>query len=104
MNDYVDSTTKLSTGADCIWDTSNCTITTSGGTSPYLSIVPPNTCPTCGHFFYQWITPCYDYNKEGELETRIEELEEMLELLEEETGSEVVETPRFKVVKKKEKK
>ena len=79
---------------------------TTGGTTA-------NDCPS----YPGWSTPQYpsgtssnyvwttyrDHKDEkiDELEARIEALEEMLELIEEKTGYEVVEEPRFKVRKKK---
>jgi len=51
-----------------------------------------------------WNYPYYTWDPSQrviELEARIEALEEMLEMLEEKTGYEVVEEPRFKVRKKR---
>lgn len=58
----------------------------------------PSTTSNCTWYPYY---PYYDNSKVTELEARIEELEEMIELLEDKTGYEVIENPRFKVVKSK---
>ena len=74
-------------------------VTTGGTTAPGW---PTPQYPAVTSSNYVW-TIYRDHKDEkiDELEARIEALEEMLELIGDKTGYEVVEEPRFKVRKKK---
>lgn len=80
---YLDTNGTTSPTGD--WDLTNDTVTIS----------------TLGWYPYGCYPNYYPDNTVQKLRDEIEELEEKLEMLEEKTGFEVVESPRFKVRKKK---